>query len=204
MSASGHSSERTVVARTVHPLFSSGLSSGPQPLPPSDTLTRLGMGPSSLDGLDGSGGGAARLCHAMITNRMIPPWAWRAPSPSRAPARILRDGGCGIRLTGKPPGLHLFDVRYDGFGFLGLRSGLGPVFAAVPVGSNAPRQSVVPLGRPVLCYTPPRPGGAHCGHASGAAPRPSSVQVSPLREVDTGWLLSPGFEFLPDRTGPRD
>ena len=56
---------------------------------------------------------------------MIPPGAWRAPSPSRAPALILRDGGCGIRLTGKPPGLHLFDVRCDGFGFLGLRSGRG-------------------------------------------------------------------------------
>jgi hypothetical protein len=34
---------------------------GPPPLPPSDTLTRLGVGPSSLDGLDGGGAyGASR------------------------------------------------------------------------------------------------------------------------------------------------
>ena len=60
MSASGHSSERTVVARTVHPLSSSGLLRA-SPLPPSDTLTRLGVGPSSLDGLDGGGAyGASR------------------------------------------------------------------------------------------------------------------------------------------------
>jgi hypothetical protein len=61
----------------------------------------------------------------MIADRMIPPWARRAPSPSRASPLILRDGGFGIRLTGKPPGLHLLDVRCDGFGFLRLRGGIG-------------------------------------------------------------------------------
>ena len=55
---------------------------------------------------------------------MIPPWARRAPSPSRAPALILRDGGFGIRLTGKPAGLHLAHMLSHRVGFLRLTSGI--------------------------------------------------------------------------------
>jgi hypothetical protein len=56
---------------------------------------------------------------------MIPPEAWAAASAALALALILRDRGFGIRLTRKPPGLHLLDVRHNGFGCLGLRGGIG-------------------------------------------------------------------------------
>ena len=43
---------------------------------------------------------------------------------ARPPVLVLRDGRYGIRLTGKPPRLHLRAVRGDGFGFFGLRSAI--------------------------------------------------------------------------------
>ena len=44
--------------------------------------------------------------------------------PARPPVLVLRDGRYGIRLTGKPPRLHLRAVRSDSFGFFGLRSAI--------------------------------------------------------------------------------
>ena len=49
----------------------------------------------------------------------------RRDSPSLAPALILRDSRCGIRLTRKPLGLHVLGMRHDRFGFLGLRGSIG-------------------------------------------------------------------------------
>src|SRR5262245_52258446 len=54
---------------------------------------------------------------------MIPPGLGPAASSALPPVLILCDGRCGIRLTGKPAGLHLLDVRNDCGGFLRLRSG---------------------------------------------------------------------------------
>ena len=58
---------------------------------------------------------------------MIPPSLRPAAALTWPAVLILRDRRFGIRLTGKPAGLHVLDVRNDGLGFLRLRSrrGLG-------------------------------------------------------------------------------
>jgi hypothetical protein len=55
---------------------------------------------------------------------MIPPGLGPAASSALPPVLILCDGRRGIRLTGKPAGLHMLDVRNDCGGFLRLRSGI--------------------------------------------------------------------------------
>ena len=49
---------------------------------------------------------------------MLPPRAWAAATPARLLLRILRDGSCGSRLTGQPPGGHPLHVVGAGRGFL--------------------------------------------------------------------------------------
>jgi len=49
---------------------------------------------------------------------MIPPRAWAAATTARLLLLILRDGSGGIRLTGKPPGVHPLHVVGEGLGFL--------------------------------------------------------------------------------------
>jgi hypothetical protein len=56
---------------------------------------------------------------------MIPPGTRAAASSSLASALILRDSSFSIHFTRKPPSLHLRDVCHDGFGFPGLRGGIG-------------------------------------------------------------------------------
>ena len=55
---------------------------------------------------------------------MIPPGAWAAASVSWPLVLILRDGGCGIRLTGKPAGVHSLHMVCNGLGFLPLGAGI--------------------------------------------------------------------------------
>ena len=55
---------------------------------------------------------------------MIPPGLGPAASSALPPVLILCDGRRGIRLTGKPAGLHMLDVRNDCGGFLRWRSGI--------------------------------------------------------------------------------
>src|SRR4029434_8141933 len=144
----------------------------------------------------------ARLGHAMIADRMIPPWAWRAPSPSRPPHLILRDGGCGIRLTGKPPGVHLLDVRRDGFGFLRLRGGIGLRLLLGQLARMHHDKAPFLLGeqsRAILHLDPTE--------HTVAMPAARRLVLRPSRllheEREPGVLLPPGFEFLLDSTGPR-
>jgi hypothetical protein len=56
---------------------------------------------------------------------MIPPGLRPAASAALPSVLILRDSRFGIRLTGKPAGLHVLDVLNDGLGFLRLRSRIG-------------------------------------------------------------------------------
>jgi hypothetical protein len=119
-----HASGGTVVARTVHPLSSLRIGQGYHRY--LQTVARLRRWWVRLRGTSPPhASGAAGLCHDTIADRMIPPGAWAAAPPSRPPALIRRAGRCGIRLTRKPPGLHVLDVRRDDCGFLRLGGGIG-------------------------------------------------------------------------------
>jgi len=139
----------------------------------------------------------------MIADRMIPPWARRAPAPSRAPALIRRDGGFGICLTGQPPGLPLLDVRCDGCGFLRLRGGIGLRLLLRQLARMHHDQAQCLLGDPARALLHLDPA-AH----TVAMPAARRLVLRPSRllheEREHGWLLSPGFECLPDSTGTRD
>jgi hypothetical protein len=134
---------------------------------------------------------------------MLPPWAGRAPAPSRAPALILRDGGCGLRLTGTPPGLPLFDVRCDGCGFLGLRSGRGLCVLLCQWARMHHDKASCLWGDPswALLHLDPAEHPVAMPAARRLVLRPSRL----LHEArEPGGLLPPGVEVLPASTGPRD
>jgi len=139
----------------------------------------------------------------MIADRMIPPWARRAPAPSRAPALIRRDGGFGICLTGQPPGLPLLDVRCDGCGFLRLRGGIGLRLLLRQLARMHHDQAQCLLGDAPLTVL-------DLDVAEHALPRPVArrLVLGPpglLHEEGQGGLLAPpGFKVLPDGTGTRD
>src|SRR5919205_2124315 len=61
----------------------------------------------------------------VIADGMIPPGLGPTTAPARPPVLVLCDRCCGIRLTGKPPRLHMRAVRHEGFGFFGLRRAIG-------------------------------------------------------------------------------
>jgi hypothetical protein len=134
---------------------------------------------------------------------MIPPWTWRAPAPSRAPALLLRDGGFGIRLTGKPPGLHLLDVRRDCFGFLRLRSGIGLCLLLCQLARMHHDKAEFLLGDPscALLHLDPAEHTVSMPAARCLVLRPSRLLHE---EREAGLLLAPSCEFLPESTGPRD
>src|SRR5262249_20532249 len=143
---------------------------------------------------------AAGLCHAVIADRLIPPGAWAAASSSRPPALILRDGGFGIRLTGKPPGLYLLDVRRDGFGFLLLGGGISLCLLRRQLARMHHETAQCCLRQPPIAildlYRP-----------DAALPMPLAARfvLGPPRlfheEGQGGLLLSPGFQLLAHCTG---
>jgi hypothetical protein len=68
---------------------------------------------------------AARCCHTVIADRMIPPQAWAAASSSLAPALLRSDRRFGIGQAGEPPGVHVPHVVGPGGGFLLWGRGIG-------------------------------------------------------------------------------
>jgi hypothetical protein len=134
---------------------------------------------------------------------MLSPGARRAPASSRAPALRLRAGSFGIRLTGTPPGLHLLDVRCDGFGCLRLRGGIGLRLLLCQLARMHHDKAQCLLRDPsrALLHLDPT---AH----PGAMPAARRLVLRPSRllhyEREPGGLLAPGFEVLPDSTGARD
>jgi hypothetical protein len=116
---------------------------------------------------------------------------------------ILCDGGCGIRLTGKPPRWHLRAVRSDRCGFFGWRSAisLGLLLCHLTrMHHDKPQFSLRHLALAVL--------DLHSAVPALAMPVTRRFGLGPPRLLDEqgqrGVLLPPGFEFLPDGTGTRD
>jgi hypothetical protein len=134
---------------------------------------------------------------------MIPPGLGPAAAPPRSPVLVLRDRRCGIRLTGKPPRLHMRDVRNECFGFFGLRRaiGLGLLLRQLARMHDHKAQGLVPdasvtvLDLDLAEHALPMPA------AWGFVLRPTRF----LYEEGQGGLLAPpGFELLPDGTGAQD
>src|SRR5262249_5285539 len=67
---------------------------------------------------------AARVSDDTIADGMIPPRMWTAPATARLVVFILRNSRCGIRLTGKPAGVHALDAVSEGLSFLCLGAGI--------------------------------------------------------------------------------
>jgi hypothetical protein len=134
---------------------------------------------------------------------MIPPGLGPAASAALPSVLILRDGRFGISLTGKPPRLHLRDVRHDGFGFFGLRSA---ICLCLLLRELARMHHHKAKG---LVYYAPIPL-LHLYLTEHALPMPAAwcVVLCPTRllheEGQGGLLVPPGFEVLPDGTGARD
>src|SRR5262249_31701100 len=68
---------------------------------------------------------AARLCHAVIADPMIPPQAWAAPTVALPLPLILGDRRFGIGEAGEPAGLPMPHVVGNGCRFFLLGSGIG-------------------------------------------------------------------------------
>ena len=193
----------TVVASTAHPLSSSGLARAATSTTQAIARLRrwwLRLGWTSPP----SPPRAAGLCHDTIAYRMIPPGTWAAASSSLAPALILRDSSFGIRLTRQPPGLHLRDVCHDGFGFLGLRGGIGLGLLLRQLTRMHHHKAERLRGDPSSRCTRPPPGGStlcpcQCRGASCLRP-PWFLH----QQGQGGLLLPPGFEFLAHGAGAWD
>jgi hypothetical protein len=134
---------------------------------------------------------------------MIPPGAWAAASLSLSLALILRDGGFGIRLTGKPPGLHVLDVRRDGVSFLGLRGGIGLRVLLRQLARMHHHKAERFERDPSVALL-----DLHLPDHTLSMPTPRGLILRPPRllqqEGQGGLLLPPGFEGLADGTGARD
>src|SRR5262245_18364094 len=134
---------------------------------------------------------------------MRPPRAWMAASLSLSPALILRDSRCGLRLTGKPPGLHVLDVRRAGCGFLGLRGGIGLRLLLRPLARmhhhKAERFECDPSVALLDLHLPDPPL---------SMPTPRGLVLRPPRllqyEGQGGLLRPPGCDGLADGTRARD
>ena len=134
---------------------------------------------------------------------MRPPGAWAATSSSLAPALIRRDSSFGIRLTRQPPGLPLLDVRHDGFGFLGLRGGIG-------LGLLLRQLARMHHYEAERCARDPSVAvlDLHLPDHTVAMPPAGCLGLGPPRflhhEGQHRLLLAPGFESLPDSARARD
>ena len=121
-------------------------------------------------------------------------------SSSWPPALTLRNGGFGIRLTGKPPGLSLLDVRRDDCGVLLVGGGidLGLLLRQL---ARMPHEKAQRFLRhpPIAVLALDRP--------DDALPRPLAARcvLGPPRlfpsEGQGGLLLSPGFQLVAHRPG---
>ncbi len=143
---------------------------------------------------------APGFCHDTRADHMRPPGAWTVASSSWPPALTFRNGGFGIRLTGKPPGLSLLDVRRDDCGFLRVCGGRGLGLLLRQLARmhhekaqrflRHPPSAVLDLYRPDDAL--PRPRAARC-------------VLGPPRlfpsEGQGGLLLSPGFQLVAHRPG---
>src|SRR5439155_13200714 len=128
----------------------------PRPLPPLDSLTRAGRGPSSPAVLAGRGacGGSLPRCHSGACDTARGAAGGRGgPALGLHTRRWRPRHRAGRRTTGRAPAargrprpqlLSLEPVHRTGF-------------AAAPVDSNALRQSAPLPARPVDHYTPPPP-----------------------------------------------
>jgi hypothetical protein len=116
---------------------------------------------------------------------------------------IFRNRGCGIRLTGKPPCLHVLDVGRDCCGFLLLRSG-------IPLGLLLGQWTRMHHDEPERLQDNPSVAVLHLPLPDHAVAMPAARRfiLGPPRlfheEGQGGLLASPGFEVLPDGTGTRD
>ena len=121
-------------------------------------------------------------------------------SSSQPPALSRRDGGCGIRLTGKPLGLSLLDVRRDGLGFLRLGGGRGLGLLLRQLARMHHEKAQRFLRHPPIAVL-------NLYRPADALPMPLAARcvLGPPRlfheEGQGGLLLSPGFQLLAHRTG---
>jgi len=131
---------------------------------------------------------------------MISPGAWAAASVAWIVVRILRDGGFGIRLTGKPSGLRLLPVVCDGLGFLPFDAGIR---LALLLG-QLPRMH---HEKPQILLRHPPITILYLHRPDDALPRPTAARFvlgTPRlfhQERQDGLLAPPGFQFLAHRTG---
>src|SRR6266446_1000594 len=134
---------------------------------------------------------------------MIPPGAWAAASLSLSPALILRDSRCGIRLTCKPPGLHVLAVRRDGGGFLGLRGRICLRLLLRQLARMHHHKAERFERDPSVAIL-----NLHLPDHTLSMPTPRGLVLRPPRflqqEGQGGLLLPPGFEGLADGTGTRN
>src|SRR5919109_5039966 len=134
---------------------------------------------------------------------MIPPRLGPAASAALPPGLILRDGRFGIRLTGKPAGLHMLEVLHDCGGFLRLRSGLR-------LGLLRREWARMPHDKAEGLVRYPLFAILHLHLSEHTLPMPAAwgFVLRPARllheEGQDGWLAPPGCEGLTDDTGARD
>src|SRR5262245_40286875 len=130
---------------------------------------------------------------------MIPPGLGPAAPPAWPPVLILRNCGFGIRLTGKPPRLHVPHVVYEGLGFLrlGCSIGLGLLLRQLTRMHHDKAQGHLRHLSLIVLYV-------HRAAHALAMPAARRCVLRPSRLLDSqgqrGLLLSPGFKFLPDGT----
>jgi hypothetical protein len=116
---------------------------------------------------------------------------------------ILRDRRFGIRLTGKPPRVHLPHVVCDGARFLLLRYSIGLRLLLRQLTRMHDDKAHLLLGDPSLT-------GLDLDAAEYAVPVPTARRfgLGPpglLQQQGQGKMLAaPGFEFLPNGTRTRD
>ena len=147
-------------------------------------------------------GRSSQVGHDTRADRVIPPGLRPAAAPARPSVLVLREGCGGIRLTGKPPRLHLRDVRHEGCGFFGLHRarGLGLLRRSLTRRyHHTPERLRDDAAVAVL----------HLHLADDALPMPAAERLGLrparlLHEAGQGGLLAPpGLEFLPYGTGAR-
>jgi hypothetical protein len=134
---------------------------------------------------------------------MIPPGLRTAASPARPPGLIFRDRLGGIRLTGKPAGVHALHMLGDGPRFLRWRAGirLGLLVRQLTrMHHHKPERlrddssvAVLDLDLPDDALTMPTAGLLVL--------RPPGLLY---QEREGGLLLPPRFELLAYGTGARD
>jgi hypothetical protein len=146
---------------------------------------------------------AAGVGYDAIAHGMIPPGLRPAASPARPPVLILCDGRFGIRLTGKPAGLHVLHVLNDGLSLLRLRSriGLGLLLRQLTrMHDDKPQLDLRHLALAVL--------HVHRAVHALAMPAARPFVLRPPRLLDQEGqrrlLASPRFKLLPDSTGARN